>query len=215
MDFINQLLKEKIIVIVRGVEKEKLLPLAEALYKGGIRFLELTFSADESISDAETADSIKTLVNNFKGKMHVGAGTVLNERQVELTKRVGGEFIISPNTDVSVIRKTKALGMFSMPGALTPTEIKQAHTAGADFVKLFPISSLGADYVKAVKAPLSNVKLLAVGGINLQNIAEYQKAGVCGFGIGTNITDKKMLAENDFEGITLLARDYVKAVQNG
>lgn len=213
MNLVNELLKEKIVVIVRGVEKEKLISLAEAVYKGGIRFLEVTFSASGIISDEETAANIKRLAEHFAGKMHIGAGTVLTEKQVELTKAAGGEFIISPDTDIAVIKKTKALGLISMPGALTPTEIKKAHNAGADFVKLFPISQLGADYVKAVKAPLSHIKLLAVGGVNMENISEYLNAGVCGFGIGTNITDKKMLAENDYEGIATKAKEYLKAVR--
>ncbi len=210
---IEELLKEKIVVIVRGVEKGKLIPLAEALYTGGIRFLEVTYSANGSVSDEATAESIKALTDNFRGRMHIGAGTVLTEKQVELTAEAGGEFIISPDTDTSVIRKTKELGLISMPGALTPSEIKQAHFAGADFVKLFPISSLGADYVKAVTAPLSNVRLLAVGGINLDNMREYLSKGVCGFGIGTNITDKKLIAANDFDGITALAEKYVAVVK--
>lgn len=215
MNITQEILNKKIIVIVRGVEKEKLFPLAEAVYKGGISFLEVTYSADGSVSDQETAANIKRLAEHFAGKMHIGAGTVLTESQVELTKAAGGEFIISPDTDIAVIKKTKELGLISMPGALTPSEIKRAYNVGADFVKLFPISQLGADYVKAVKAPLSNVKLLAVGGISTENMAEYLKAGVCGFGIGTNITNKKMLAENDFEGITALAKTYVAVVENG
>ena len=99
-----------------------------------------------------------------------------------------------------------------MPGALTPTEIKQAVAAGADFVKLLPVTSWGAEYVKAVKAPLSNVDFLAVGGINLDNVGEYLGAGVCGFGIGSNITDKKMIENGDFDGIEKLAKKYVDLV---
>lgn len=212
---INELLNQKIVVIVRGCKSEKLIPLAEAVYKGGIRFLEITYSADGSVSDQRTAENIKKLTEHFSGRMHIGAGTVLSKKQVELTMVAGGEFIISPDADIAVIKKTKELGLVSMPGALTPTEIKQAYNAGADFVKLFPVSQMGADYVKAVKAPLSNIRLLAVGGINLDNMAEYIKAGVCGFGIGTNIIDKKMLAENDFEGITALAKKYVMVIKNG
>ena len=206
---VNELLSEKIIVIVRGINREKLIPLAEALYIGGIRFLEVTFSADGNISDEETFEKINDLSKHFCGKMHIGAGTVLTENQVELTKLAGGEFIISPDTNISVIKKTKELGMLSMPGALTPSEIRQAHNAGADFVKLFPISQLGADYVKAIKAPLSNIRFLAVGGINYDNMSDYLKAGVCGFGIGTNIVDKKLIDMGDYDAITRLAQRYV------
>ena len=145
--------------------------------------------------------------------MYIGAGTVLTPKQVEMTQAAGGRFIISPDTDPEVIKRTKALGLISMPGALTPTEIKLAHKSGADFVKLFPITKMGVDYVKAVKAPFSNIRLLAVGGINENNIADYLRAGVCGFGIGSNIVSKKLVDENNFEAITESARKYTQAVR--
>ena len=113
--------REKIIVIVRGVAADKLIPLAEAMYEGGIRLLEVTYSADGSVSDEETAKNIEMLSKHFEGRMYIGAGTVITEKQVELTKKAGGKFIISPDTYENVIRKTRELDMVSMPGALTPT----------------------------------------------------------------------------------------------
>ncbi|MDY3928460.1 MAG: bifunctional 4-hydroxy-2-oxoglutarate aldolase/2-dehydro-3-deoxy-phosphogluconate aldolase [Clostridia bacterium] len=205
---------EKIIVIVRGIASEKLIPLAEAMYSGGIRFLELTYSADGSAPDEKNAENIKMLSEHFKDRMHIGAGTVLDERQVELTKEAGGKFIISPDTNPDVIQKTKEIGMVSMPGALSPSEIQLAHRSGADFVKLFPITNMGADYVKAIKAPLSHIRLLAVGGVNENNLSEYLRAGVCGFGIGSNIVSKKHIDENNYEAITELAKKYVSAVKS-
>lgn len=205
--------KEKIVVIIRGVEKEKLIPLASAMYNGGIRLLEITYDAKGKISDEETAESIKMLSEKFEEKMFIGAGTVLKPSQVELTKYAGGKFIISPDTDKAVIEKTKELGLVSMPGALTPTEIANAHRYGADFVKLFPISSLGTDYVKALKAPLSHIKLLAVGGIDTKNINEYSKAGVCGFGIGSNIVNKEYIEKEEYDKITTLAKEFLSALK--
>jgi len=204
--------KEKIIVIVRGVEKDKLLPLCEAMYKGGIRLLELTYDASGKVSDEETAENIRMLSEAFQGRMYIGAGTVLKESQVVLTKNAGGKFIISPDTDEKIIKKSNELGMVSMPGALTPTEIRLAHSFGADFVKLFPADTFGPSYVKAVKAPLSHIKLTAVGGINDTNMPEYLKAGVSGFGIGTNIVDKKLIEQGDFEKITALAKKYTEVL---
>lgn len=200
--------REKIIVIVRGVAADKLIPLAEAMYEGGIRLLEVTYSADGSVSDEETAKNIEMLSKRFEGRMYIGAGTVITEKQVELTKKAGGKFIISPDTYENVIRKTRELDMVSMPGALTPTEIQKAHRCGADFVKLFPITNLGTEYVKAVKAPLSHIKFLAVGGINENNMADYLKAGVCGFGIGSNIVNKKFIDSGDYASIIQLAKKY-------
>lgn len=211
-DIVKSIEQNKIIAIVRGVKKEQLIPLADALYKGGIRLIEVTFSADGRVSDSETAECIGTLAKKFEGKMLVGAGTVLTKKQVALTKKAGGKFIISPDTNKGVIKKTKRLGLVSIPGALTPSEIEAAHIAGADFVKLFPVTSLGPEYIKAVSAPLTHVKLLAVGGVDLDNIKTYLNAGVCGFGLGSNIVDKKLLEANDYEAITLLAEKYVSEV---
>ena len=207
-NLIETILDKKIVVIVRGVESEKLIPLAEAIYDGGIRLMEITYSADGKISDEETAKNIKMLAEHFADRMYIGAGTVLTTKQVELTKNAGGRFIISPDTNKEVIQKTKELDMISMPGALTPSEIQAAHIYGADFVKLFPINTMGVDYVKAVKAPLSHINLLAVGGVNENNMTDYLKAGVCGFGIGSNIIDKKKIEEEDYSQITELAKKF-------
>ncbi len=212
-EIIKAIEQEKLIVIVRGVQKEKLIPLAEAMYKGGVRLLEVTYSANGKVSDEQTAENIKALAEHFKGKMYIGAGTVIKESQVELTYKAGGKFIISPDTYESVIKKTKELGLVSMPGALTPSEIQTAHRAGADFVKLFPITNLGTGYVKAVKAPLSHIKFLAVGGIDENNMKDYLKVGISGFGVGSNITDKKMIENNDWAGITALAEKYVSELK--
>ena len=205
--------KEKLIVILRGTEREKLLPLTQAMYDGGVRILEVTYSANGKFSDEYIAENIHMLAEEFKGRMYIGAGTVLTEKQVELTHQAGGQFIVSPNTCPAVIAKTKELGMVSIPGALTPTEIQNAHLAGADIIKLFPASVMGTSYIKAVKAPLSHVKLLATGGVNEQNMGEYFKAGICGIGVGSNIVDNKMLEANDWAGITALAEKFVSGVQ--
>ena len=102
--------------------------------------------------------------------------------------------------------------MVSMPGVLTPSEIQAAHRYGADFVKIFPITNLGVEYVKAIKAPLSHIKLLAVGGINENNMNEYLRAGISGFGIGSNIVNKKLIDNNDFTKIYDLTKKFTKVI---
>lgn len=205
--------KEKIITIVRGVDADKLIPLAEAMYDGGIRLLELTYDASGKTTDEETAKNIEKLATHFDGKMYIGAGTVITEKQAELTKSAGGLFVISPDTYDRVIARTRELDMVSMPGALTPSEVQTAHRCGADFVKLFPVVSLGIDYVKAIKAPLSHIRLLAVGGINENNMKSYLDCGVSGFGVSSNIIDKKLIADGDFDGITTLAKKYTEVLK--
>ncbi len=200
----------KIIVIVRGVAKEKLIPLVHAMYNGGIRLVECTYDASGKIIDEEIAANIKMLAKEFEGKMYIGAGTVVTPKQVALTKKAGGQFIISPDTDTEVISATKQAGLVSIPGAITPTEVKMAHKAGADYVKLFPIDLYGPRYIKILKAPLSNVRVLAVNGITAENMKEYLDAGACGVGIGSGVVNKKLIEENDFAGITELAKAYTK-----
>lgn len=209
---LERIRKEKIVVIVRGVAPDRWIPLAESLYFGGIRLIEITFSADGSLSDEFTADGIMRLHAHFGDQMSIGAGTVLTRQQVSLVKNAGGEFIISPDVNADVIRATREANLVSMPGAFTPTEITAAARAGADFVKVFPVTALGPEYIKAIKAPLSHIPLLAVGGVNENNLTEYLNAGVCGFGIGGNIVNKSMIEKEDYEGITRLARTYTARV---
>jgi 2-dehydro-3-deoxyphosphogluconate aldolase/(4S)-4-hydroxy-2-oxoglutarate aldolase len=213
-ELIKLIEEEKLIVIVRGIEKEKLIPLAEAMYNAGIRLLEVTYSQKGTPSDEEVADSIRLLSEHFKGRMFIGSGTTITKKQVALTKKAGGSFIISPDANSKVIKATRKAGLVSIPGALTPTEIASAHGAGADFVKLFPITNLGTSYFKAVKAPLSSIKYLAVGGIDENNMQEYLSLGISGFGIGSNIVNKKLIDANEFEKITELAKKYVEAVKS-
>lgn len=208
---IREIENNKIIVIVRNVKREQLIDLAQAMYDGGIRLLEITYSAKGDVSDEETAQNIQILAERFRDRMFIGAGTVLNEKQVELTYKAGGQFVISPDTCPEVICKTRSFNMASIPGSLTPTEMQIAYKNGADFVKIFPITDLGTGYLKAVKAPLSHLKFLAVGGIDENNIRDYLEAGACGVGIGSNIVDKELLKNNDYAAIMSLAKKYVFA----
>lgn len=212
-NIIKEIEKEKLIVIVRGVESEKLLSLTQAMCDGGVRFLEITYDQSGKVSAETTAENIRKLSTAFKGRVHIGAGTVLNEKQVGLTAEAGGEFIISPDINESVVRKTKEYGMVSIPGAFTPTEITTAKRAGADFVKIFPAGAIGAAYIKAIKSPLSGIKLMAVGGIDDKNAKEYFAAGACGVGIGAYIVDKKLVQKEDWQGIKELAERYVKTIK--
>ena len=176
--------------------------------------MEITYDASEKVSDEEIAENIAMLTSHFGDRMIIGAGTVLTEYQVDLTMKAGGRFIISPNTDRDVIWRTRVMEMVSIPGALTPTEVQTAHTWGADFVKLFPIGLMGTDYLKAISAPLSHVRFLAVGGIDQTNVKTYLKAGAKGFGIGSGIVKKEWLHDENYAEITKLAREYVLAIES-
>ena len=211
---IKQAIKEnKIIAIVRGVETEKCMKVAQALYDGGIRLMEITYDQRKPESWETTAKTIGAIAEEFKGKMFVGAGTVTSADLVELTHRYGGQFIISPDVNEAVIRRTKELGMVSIPGGMTPTEVMTAHRAGADFVKLFPGGTLGVSYFKAVKAPVSHVDLLVVGGVDEKNLPDFLAAGAVGAGIGSNLVSSKIANDDMFDRIAENARKFVAAAK--
>ena len=208
---IEKILEEKIIMIVRGMPTDKIIPLAEAMWRAGIRVMECTYDASGKTSDEEIAAVIGSLVKHFDGRMLVGAGTVLNKKQVALTKAAGGKFIISPDVNAEVIEETKRLGLVSIPGALTPSEATLANRTGADFVKLFPVSQMTPAYVKALCAPLSHIRFLSVGGVNADNLAEYVRAGTRGVGLSLNAKDKEAVIAGDFDYIENKCKALVDA----
>ena len=211
-DVINTIEREKIIVILRGFGYDELKNTVAAMREGGIRCCEVTYDSLGKTTDEQTAEHIARLAADFPD-MLIGAGTVLKESQVELTKNAGGKFIISPDTNPDVIRKTVELGLVSIPGALTPSEATLANRSGADFVKLFPNGEVKPTYLKELVAPLSHIKFLAVGGIKAENLAETLKMGAVGVGVATGIANKEFIRAGKFDEITKLARKFVSAAR--
>ena len=209
----DEILSRKLIAIVRGLPSEQLEGLAQAFCAGGIGLMEITFNQQKPETWAQTAAGIRMLKEKFAGKIIPGAGTVITLEQLQMAYDAGAQYIISPNVDVEIIRRTKELGLISLPGAMTPSEIVEAYKAGADFVKVFPVGNLGPAYIKALKAPLSHIPLMAVGGVNEKNAADFLKAGASGLGVGGNLVNKEWIANGEWEKITALAAEFVKAVQ--
>lgn len=207
------ILENGIVTICRKLYGEDLLNLANALFEGGIKLIEVTFDQSDADCIRKTSEAIAMLVANLGDKMQFGAGTVLTLDQVKAAAEAGATYIISPNVDPEIIRYTKELGLTSIPGAMTPTEIVSAHQYGADIVKIFPAGYLGLKYVKDVKGPISHIPLLAAGGINEENIGEYFNAGYLGFGISGRLTDGKLIKEKNFKEFTERAKSFVKALK--
>ena len=213
MNFHELFNETKLVAILRGVPSDKLFQLLDCLYDNGIRLAEITYDATDDIPDEMTASDIGRAATYMEGRMLIGAGTVIRKNQVDLTKSMGGSFIISPNMDPEIIRYTKELDMISMPGAMTVSEVCDAVNAGADYVKLFPVSVLGPGFVKAILAPLRNAKLVAVSGVTPNNIDEYLTSGCVGAGIGTGFFTTAMLEENRFDLVAQNVQSYVQAIK--
>ncbi len=198
-----------IVAIIRGFEPDVCLKLAEAYHKGGIELVEVTFNQKDPDSWKDTASAIKSISNRFAGVMKVGAGTVLTEEQLTICEDAGGEFMVTPNVNTSLIKRCVSDGLMAMPGAMTPSEAVEAFNAGASYVKIFPAGVLGPAYIKALRAPLSHIPFLAVGGIGPDNIADFIKAGCVGAGVGGNLTNKEWIAAGQWDKITEVARSLV------
>lgn len=206
---INEIRRRKVIAIIRGADEQQALAAARALQKGGIKLVEVTFNQKAPETFVQTANSIRLIGQELEGRVLVGAGTVTEPALVELAADAGAGYIISPDTDEEVIRKTKELGLVSIPGAYTPTEAKRAYNTGADFVKLFPCVGDAPAYIKAICGPLNHIPFLAVGGVNPDNAAAFLKAGAVGVGVGSCLVNKKWLDAGEYEKITEEARRLV------
>ncbi len=198
----------RIIAIIRGIPKEFLVQTVEALARGGIQAVEITLNRSDAV------DGIRELTEKFGDSIAIGAGTVLAVEQVEAVAAAGGKYIISPNADMDVIKRTKALKLLSIPGAMTPTEIIAARAAGADYVKLFPAASLGIDYFKALLSPLPDIPFLVVGGIGPDNVKDFLNAGAQGAGIGGKLADKQLISQGRFDELAAVAANYITKVNS-
>ena len=206
-DMLDAVKKNKIVVVLRGIEPGRLIPTVQALYDGGIRMVEITFCQDSDTRLTDTPGAIEAIRNHMGEKMLVGAGTVLSVEELECAHRAGALYALAPNVDLEVLERAKELGMGTAPGAMTPTEIVSAYRHGADIVKLFPCNMLDVNYIKAIRAPISHIPLLAMGGINAENLKGYLQY-VQGVGISSAIAPRALIDAGRYEELTATVRTF-------
>lgn len=213
MEIMELIEQNRVIAIVRGMHPDQMAPLARALERGGIRMMEITFNQNAPETFQNTVNAIRTLSQNMRD-MAIGAGTVMTLEQLHMAADAGARYIISPDMNPALIAETKRLGLTSLPGAMSPTEIVTAWNAGADAVKVFPIGDLGVGYLKAIRAPLSHIPLIAVGGVNERNCADFLRAGAIGVGVGGQLVNREWIDAGEFYKIASLAGKIAQAAQN-
>ena len=204
--FIEEHLEHKIIVVCRGVAEDEIVKVAQAMYDGGIRFMEVPFDQKHPETFADTAKKIKAVREHLGGKMHVGAGTVITMEQFEIAKEAGAEIIVSPTLEEDVIITTKEAGLISMPGCATPSEMTKAYKLGADLIKLFPASMVSMKTIKEISVPLNHIPMVCFGGVTKDNIADVLATGIVGVGMGGAVLDKEAVANKDYARITEMAK---------
>jgi len=197
-----------LVPVVRAPSAAVALRAARAVFAGGIDVLEITMTVPDAL------DVLRQLASELKGRVILGAGTVLDADTARACIAAGAEFIVAPGLDLETVRVVHDLETPVLPGALTPTEILTAWKAGADMVKIFPCSAVGgAEYVRTLKAPLPQVKLLPTGGVDRHTAADYIRAGAAALGLGAALIDIKALQEQGDEALSDRARELVEIVR--
>lgn len=197
-----------IVPVVRASSADEALQAIEAIKAGGIPILEITMTVPRAVN------VIERVTASYGDEVIVGAGTVLDAETARSCILAGAQFVVSPALNLETISCCRRYSVAVMPGALTPTEVVQAWTAGADFVKVFPAGAMGgANYIKSLKAPLPQIELVPTGGVSLKTAADFIRAGASALGVGADLVDTKALGEGRADLITERARQFVEIVR--
>jgi len=206
-DVIRKVGEVGIIPVVRAASVEEANRAVEAICAGGIPVVEITMTVPNAIT------VIRELVQRRGTDVLIGAGTVTNAEQAESCVRAGAQFLVSPGLSTSVLSVARVNNRLAIPGALTPTELMNAHELGARLIKIFPCGNLGGPkYLKSLKAPFPHAQLIPTGGVNAANAAEFMAAGAYALGVGADLVDAAALREGNLEKITSAAKELVQAV---
>ena len=207
-DVIKQIRDVGVVPVVRATSADEAMRAIDAIREGGVSVLEITMTVPGAIG------VIEQCAKAYGSDALVGAGTVLDAETARACILSGAQFVVSPALNVETIACCRRYGIAIMPGALTPTEVVTAWTAGADFVKVFPAGALGgASYLKALKAPLPQIELIPTGGVSLKTAADFIKAGASALGVGADLVDLKAIRDGQANVITERAKQYVEIVR--
>lgn len=208
MRLLQQIKNNAIVAVIRGAKPENILSIAKALSNGGVKTLEITVETPKVLT------LIELITSELGDEVIVGAGTVLDSETARAAIMAGAKFIFSPTVDSETIRLTKRYGVISIPGALTPTEILKAYESGADIIKVFPANAFGPRYLKDIHGPLPQIPLMPTGGIDVENVGEYLKAGAVAVGVGSTLVNtKQSITEESLAKLTEKAMQFINEVQ--
>jgi 2-dehydro-3-deoxyphosphogluconate aldolase/(4S)-4-hydroxy-2-oxoglutarate aldolase len=203
----QRFIQSGVMAIIRIDSPQDVIPTVEALANGGVEFIEISLVTPHAV------EFIAKVHEQFGSSVMIGAGTVLDSESARAAILAGADFIVSPATRVETIITTRRYGKPSFAGAFTPTECLLAWESGADAVKVFPAVPAGPEYIKAIHAPLPQIPLVAVGGVTLENLSAFFKAGVCGVAGASSLANPKLIADGSFEEITRISANWMKVAR--
>ena len=195
--------KAPIVGIVRNVSLEDVKQILPVFREAGLTTIEITMNTPGA------EEIIRYAIDNEQEGLNIGAGTVCTREDLDLAIDAGAQFIVTPIINKKVIKSCVKKGIPIFPGAFTPTEIYNAWMLGAAMVKIYPATSLGPEYVKDLKAPMNQLKLLPTGGISSENMLSFMKAGANGLGIGGQLFDKKLIEDKNWKGLKVHFRQFI------
>lgn len=205
---ISTIKKVGIVPVIRASNVEEARAAVDAVSAGGIPIVEITMTVPNAIQ------VIRAVIEQHGNKVLTGAGTVLSGDQAKACIDAGAEFIVSPCLSMPVLEVARSRGKLAIPGALTPTELMTAVAAGAHLVKIFPCGNVGGPkYLKALRGPFPNLKLIPTGGVNASNAADYFAAGAFALGVGADLVDLAALREGRSDKVTAAARELADAAR--
>ena len=204
---LNRILEGGIVAVVRSESPEQLVKVVQALAEGGVTAAEITFTVPDAL------EVIRRVRKELGDSIVLGAGSVLDPETARAALLAGAEYIVAPSTNLEVIRLCRRYGKVVMPGALTPTEVVAAWEAGADVVKIFPSDLGGPPYLKALRAPLPQIRMMPTGGVDLLTAEAFLKAGACCLGVGSSLVEPKAIAAGDFGRLRDLAAQFSAVVR--
>lgn len=205
MEVIQTIERGRIIAILRGDFQQREVEIVSILADAGVTAVEMTLNSPGAI------EGISRLSRHFGSRLAVGAGTVVCVDQVMKIADIGARFVVSPNRNVAVIHATKQRGLVSIPGCFTPSEVLEAVDAGADAAKLFPAGSLGPGFVKAIRGPIPDVRLVPTGGVDAESAPLYLRAGAWALGVGSELVSADAVAPGGLERLQARALAFVAA----
>ncbi len=207
-EVVSMLADPGIIAVVRAQRPDQVIPMSQALIAGGVVAIEITMTTPNAI------DAIREACELTGDRALFGVGTVLDVDTCRAALAAGAEFVVTPICRTELIAIAHAAGRPIMIGAYTPTEAQLAHEAGADFIKIFPADTLGPGYMKNIRAPLPHLRIVPTGGVDVQNVGDFLKAGCVAVGVGSSLVSAKILREADWPALTRKAAEFVEAARN-